>query len=54
MKRPSTPTLRQKQILAKWGKNPADWSVVAETNDRLIILHKYSTSPRMMMKGGLG
>lgn len=32
----------QKQLLAKWGLNPADWLAVKNTSEELVIVHRHS------------
>ena len=53
MKRPSTPTLRQKQLIGSKRLNPQNWLVVVDKPDTLVIIHRHSdTTIRNIKKGG--
>ena len=53
MKRPSTPTLRQKQLIGSKRLNPQNWLVVADKPEMLVIIHRHSTRTiRNIKKGG--
>jgi hypothetical protein len=43
MKRPSKPTLRQKLLISKRGKNPSNYSIVEDKPNELRVIHKHST-----------
>ncbi len=52
MKRPSTPTLRQKQLLAARRLNPANWLIVWDKPGEMEVIHRYGNSRKIVKKGG--
>ncbi len=52
MKRPSTPTLRQKQLIGSKRLNPHNWLVGADKPEMLVIIHRHSTRTIRKIKKG--
>lgn len=52
MKRPSTPTLRQKILLKYSRLNPANWLVVWDKPGEMEVIHRHGNSRKVLKKGG--
>ena len=44
MKHGRKPTVNQCKLLQRWKLNPADWLIVKDTPDQMVIVHRYSDS----------
>ncbi len=42
MKHGHKPTVKQCKLMQKWGLNPADWLVVKDLPDQMIVVNRYS------------
>lgn len=42
MRQGKKPTLKQKQLLQQYGKNPADWLVIEDTPTELRAVYRFS------------
>ena len=52
MKRPSTPTLRQKQLIGSKRLNPQNWLIVADKPEGMEVIHRHGNSRKVVKKGG--
>jgi hypothetical protein len=52
MKRPHKPTRRQKIIISGRHLNPANWFVTRESEDNLILMHRYTNTIKNLPKAG--
>ncbi len=44
------PTRRQKMLIKEWRLNPANWLVVRETAEELVIVHRLSEQQKKIPK----
>ncbi len=42
LKNGKKPTLTQKRLMQQWGLNAADWLVVKDTPDTMLVVNRYS------------
>lgn len=42
LKNGKKPTLAQKRLMQEWGLNPADWLVVKDLPDVMLVVNRYS------------
>jgi len=42
MKHGKKPSVRQKKLMQAWSLNPADWLVVKDTQEEMLLKHRYS------------
>lgn len=51
MKNGKRPTVAQKKFMTSWKLNPADWLVVKDTPDEMVLVHRYcSTTTKRIAK----
>lgn len=51
MKHGKRPTVAQKKFLASWRLNPADWLIVKDTPNEMLVVHRHSdTTTRTIPK----
>lgn len=42
MKNGRRPTVAQKKLMQEWHLNPADWLVVKDTSEEMVVVNRYS------------
>ncbi len=52
MKRPRKPTRKQKIIISGRHLNPVNWLVVKEFGDKIILIHRFTTTIKHIPKVG--
>ncbi len=54
MKHGKKPTVKQKKLMQYYGLNSADWLIVKDTPDEMLIVHRYSSNTtRTLPKDGV-
>lgn len=52
MKHGKRPNVRQCKLMQKWGLNSADWLVVKDLPDEMIVVNRYSDkTTKVILKG---
>jgi hypothetical protein len=44
MKHGKKPTVAQRKLIQQWRLNPADWLIVKDTPEEMVIVHRHSDS----------
>jgi hypothetical protein len=44
MKHGKKPTAAQRKLIQQWRLNPADWLIVKDTPEEMVIVHRHSDS----------
>jgi hypothetical protein len=42
VKHGKNPTATQKKLMQKWHLNPADWFIVKDTPEQMVLVHRHS------------
>lgn len=50
MKHGKRPTVAQKKLITQWGLNYANWLIVKDTPDSMVVLHRLSGKQRRIEK----
>lgn len=53
MKNGKNPTREQRKLLQKSGLTPADWLVVKDTPEQMVLVHRYSDKTTRIIEKGL-
>lgn len=51
MKHGKKPTREQRKLMEKWKVNTMDWLVERETNNELVLRHRYFDKTKIIPKG---